>query len=120
MSLKNKPHYTLPAAALADWIENRPDQWWSIDGDPHLMSVLDFPCPSDELAPAIRKIDKNVLIYDKTLNSAAHGELIGEDKLTALADRTNRKSKMAFLLSWGDSDEAWLLLEDEALVQTTK
>ena len=64
MSLKDKPHYTLPASALADWIESKADKWWSVDGDPRLMSVLDFPCPSDELAPAIRGVGKDVLIYD--------------------------------------------------------
>ena len=34
MSVRDKPHYTLPAATLASWIESQPDQWWSVDGDP--------------------------------------------------------------------------------------
>ncbi len=33
MSVREKPHYTLSAAALAEWIEKQPDQWWSVDGD---------------------------------------------------------------------------------------
>ena len=117
MTLKDKPHYTLSASALADWIEGLPDMWWSVDGDPRLMSVLDFPCPSDELAPAVRHVGKDMLIYDRNHGSTAHGEKIDADRLASLADTSQRKGRMAFLLSWGDSDEGWLLLEDESLVQ---
>lgn len=51
MSLRDKPHYKLPGSVLADWIECQSDKWWSVDGDPVLGSVVDFPCPSDELGP---------------------------------------------------------------------
>jgi hypothetical protein len=117
MSLKDKPHFTLPAAALADWIESQPDQWWSVDGDPWLMSVVDFPCPSDELAPAIRKVGKDLLLYDKTPGSRAHGEVVPVDRLDELADTSNWQHRKTFLLSWADSDIEWLLVEDEALVE---
>ena len=116
MSLREKPHYTLPAATLAGWIESQPDQWWSVDGDPRLMGIVDLPCPSDELAPAVRKMGKDLLVYDKTPGSTAHGEVIGADRLDALADVTNRRRWRTYLLSWGDSDEEWLLIEDEPLV----
>ena len=62
MSLRDKPHYKLPADTIADWIERQPEKWWSVDGDPLLGSVVDFPCPSDELAPAIRRVCKNLLL----------------------------------------------------------
>ena len=71
MSLKSKPHYTLPAEALADWVESQPDRWWAVDGDPYLMSVVDFPCPGDELAPEIRRVGKDLLVWDKAPNSQA-------------------------------------------------
>lgn len=116
MSLKSKPHYTLPAEALADWVESQPDRWWAVDGDPYLMSVVDFPCPGDELAPEIRRVGKDLLVWDKAPNSQARGERIGADKLAGLADFSKRKHRMIFLLSWIDSDEEWLLLEAEALV----
>ncbi len=116
MSIKVKPHYTLPAAALAEWIENQPDKWWAVDGDPLLTSLVDFPCPSDELAPAIRKEGKDLLVWDKTPGSTAHGERIGTERLAGLADFTRRKHQMVFLLAWSDSDNEWLLREDEALV----
>jgi hypothetical protein len=116
MSLKSKPHYTLPAAALAQWIESQPDRWWSVDGDPLLTSVVDFPCPGDELAPAIRRVGKDLLVWDKNPTSRARGERIGADRLAELADTSTRRHRMIFRLSWSDSDVEWLLLEDEAMV----
>lgn len=116
MSLKDKPHYTLPAAALADWIESQPDRWWAVDGDPELTSVVDFPCPGDELAPAIRKVGKDLLIYDWTPGSRAHGERLGADRLPGLANTKNWRHRMYFVFAWADSDEEWGLSEDEALV----
>jgi hypothetical protein len=118
MSLKAKPHYTLSADALAEWIGSQPDTWWSVHGDDYLMSVVDFPCPGDELAPAIRKEGKDLLVYDRTPGSRACGERIGADRLAALADTDNRKHQMTFLMTWSDSDEEWLLQEDEALVES--
>jgi hypothetical protein len=117
MSLKDKPHYTLPATVLASWIDRQPDRWWSVDGDPRLTAVVDFPCPSDELAPAIRTIGKDLLLYDKTAVSRARGEVVGGDRLDDLADVSNRRHEKTFLLSWADSDIEWLLMEDEALVE---
>src|SRR5437899_2384557 len=111
MSVREKPHYTLPAATLAAWIESQPDRWWSVDGDPRLSSIVDFPCPSDELAPAIRKIGKDLLVHDKNVASAAHGEMVGGDRLDELADVSNRRQQKTFLLSWSDSDVDWLLTE---------
>jgi hypothetical protein len=117
MSVHDKPHYTLPAADLARWIESQPDQWWSVDGDPRLTSFVDFPCPADELAPALRKIGKNLLLYDKTPGSTAQGEVVESGRLDHLADTYNRRHYKTFLLNWADSDIDWLLVEDEALVQ---
>jgi hypothetical protein len=115
MSVKEKPHYTLSAASLAGWIESQPETWWSVDGDPLLTGTVDFPCPSDELAPAIRKEGKDLLLYDRTPASRAHGEPIAGEKLDGLADRNNRRRARIFLLNWIDSDIDWLLVEDEAM-----
>jgi hypothetical protein len=116
MSLRDEPHYTLPAAELARWIESQPEQWWWVDGDPWLMSVLDLPCPSDELAPEIRKVGKDLLLYDKTPGSTAHGERIRADQLDALADRRNWRRRRTYVLTWVDSDEEWELREDEPVM----
>ncbi|MGL4551888.1 MAG: hypothetical protein ACRC33_11980 [Gemmataceae bacterium] len=118
MSVKSKPHDPVPAAVLARWVESQPGAWWSVDGDPGLMSVLDFPCPGDELASALRRAGKDLLIPDMKPGSGASGEPVGPDRPTSLADTSGRKRRMALLTSWADADEGWLLLEDEALVQT--
>jgi hypothetical protein len=80
------------------------------------MSVLDLPCPSDELAPAIRKVGKDLLLYDKTTGSRAHGEVVPVDKLNELADVNNRSHDRTYLLTWADSDVEWLLVDDKPLV----
>jgi hypothetical protein len=116
MGLREKPHYILPAATLAQWIENQPDKWWSVDGDPLLTSIVDFPCPSDELAPVIRRIGKNLLLPDKTPASQVHGEVVAMDRLDGLSDFSLRRRHKILRLSWEDSDVDWLLIEDEAMV----
>src|SRR5262249_30049268 len=116
MSLKEHPHYTLSTAALADWIDSQPDKWWAVDGEDYLLSVVDFPCPSDELAPALRRMGKDVLVWDKTPGSRARGERIGADRLAGLAAIGKRTHRLTFTMSWSDSDEVWLLAEDEAMV----
>ena len=118
MSMKEKPHYTLSAGALAEWLDSQPNKWWSVDGDPLLTSIVDFPCPSDELAPTIRRVGTNLLLQDKNPTSQAHGEEIAGDKLDELADISNRKHRKILRLSWADADVDWLLLEDEAMVAT--
>jgi hypothetical protein len=116
MSVTEAPYYTLPAEALAQWLEDQPEKWWSVDGDPLLTSVVDFPCPCDELAPAIRRVGKHLLLHDRNPTSQARGEVIGGDRLDELADTSNRKHKKVLWLSWKDSDVDWLLIEDEPLV----
>ena len=118
MKMQEKPHYTVTAQTLADWLESQPEKWWSVDGDPLLTSTVDFPCPSDELAPEIRRVGKNLLLQDKDPASQAHGELIPGNQLDSLADTSIRSRRRIFRLSWADSDVGWLLLEDEAMVAT--
>lgn len=114
MTIKDHPHYTISAKTLADWIEGQPEKWWSVDGDLHLNGVVDFPCPSDELVPAIRKVGKDLLLRAKNPGSAAHGEVIAADRLDeqAIADRRHDK---ILRLSWADFDDEWLLLDDEPM-----
>jgi hypothetical protein len=92
MSLKDKPHHTPPAAALADWIESQSAKWWAVDGDPELPSIVDFLCPSDELAPVIRTKGKDLLVYDWAPDSRAQGEKIGADRLPQLANTKKPKT----------------------------
>lgn len=114
MAVMQRPYYTLSANALAEWIESQPQMWWVVDGDPLLTSQVDFPCPSDELAPAIREIGKKLFVQDKDLQSRATGEEVGSKQLDSLADISNRHRQKALSLSWSDSDIEWLLIEDKA------
>jgi hypothetical protein len=116
MSVKALPHYTVSATALADWIESHPERWWAVVGEDYLMGSLCFPCPGEELAPVIRKIGKNLLVFDKNRNDAAQGQLIQAEKLDDQVDIIGRRPRKVLLLSWVDSDEDWLLEDDEPMV----
>ncbi len=116
MDFKKSPHYILPARTLAEWIESQPEKWWSVDGDPLLTSLVDFPCPGDELAPVIRQVGKDLVLQDKNPVSRADGEVIAGDRLDELSDTSNRKHHKILRLSWKGSDVDWLLIEDEAWV----
>lgn len=118
MSVKQRPYYRLPADTLATWIEQQPDDdWWFVDGDPWLTSVLDFPCPADELVKELRKVrNRDLLLLDKTPGSQAQGEVVDSEQLDNLADTKNRRKKRTFLLTWDDgSDIEWLLIQDDPI-----
>ena len=112
MAVREKLHRTVSASTLAEWIERQPDAWWVVDGDPELMSVVDFPCPSDELAPAIRRIGKNLLVQDRRLAQDG-GEIVEPNELDGLSDTANKRQQKTLLLSWEKSDVDWLLIEDK-------
>ena len=80
MSLRDKPHYKLAADKIADWIERQPDKWCSVDGDPLLGSAVDFPCPSDELGPAIRRVRKNLLLRSNRPCALAQGVCVASEE----------------------------------------
>jgi hypothetical protein len=112
MAVRERLHCTVSASTLAKWIENQPNRWWVVDGDPLLTSQVDFPCPSDELAPAIERIGGNLLVQDSG-SSSEPGEIVDPSKLDSLADTKNRRRQKTLLLSWESSDVDWLLIEDE-------
>jgi hypothetical protein len=125
MSIRDEPHYELPAAELAAWIEQQgADQWWTVDGDWVLPGRMAFPCPGDELAAELRRINRPLLIADNDKNPAAQGQPITRAKLDALACRFGRPTPAGarrppwaddgvFLLRWKDRQEEWLLVDDE-------
>ncbi len=111
MTIKDRPHYTVSAKTLAEWIERQPEKWWSVDGDMYLMSVVSFPCPGDEIVPAILKRGTNLLLRAKRPDSRANGEEIATERLDGEAFSTKHHEKL-LLLSWADADDEWLLLDD--------
>lgn len=113
VKIKNLAHNTISTAELADWLDTQPEKWWSVDGEFFLMSVLDFPCPTDELSPVIRGLNKTALVHNPVTNS--HGEKISRDQLSLLGNTHSRSKRPIYAMSWDDSDEVWLLMEDRPL-----
>jgi hypothetical protein len=86
MRIVDGPHYLVQAGHLASWIEAQGEEiWWRVDGDPLLMSRLMFPCPPDELAGELRKINRPLLVSDP--NEAGHGEEVAHGDLSRLLER---------------------------------
>lgn len=108
-----QPHYVVQAFNLADWLENQEDSediWWTVDGDPMLMSRMEFPAPPDELAQELRQINKPLLVRDP--NGTGSGEEIVPEEISPVAESDewgNRK----FLMCWQGNDAEWELIEDE-------
>ena len=125
MSIRDEPHYEVPAAELAAWVEQQgPDRWWNVDGDPLLTGRLTFPCPGDELAEELRRVNRPLLIQDKQRRPEAKGQPIGRAELDAVADRLGNNVPITgekpawvndrlFYLCWKGSPHEWLLVEDE-------
>jgi hypothetical protein len=124
MSLKDEPHYTIAAAELADWLEGQgTDRWWTVDGDPLLTGRLSFPCPADELAAELRRINRTLLVQDRRPTAPGQGERIQARDLDALVTRLGdnvqaKGTKPAWandrllFLCWEDRGDEWLLVED--------
>ncbi len=105
------PYYSIHAEQLADWLDEQPESWWSVDGDPVLTSHVDFPCPSDELSKELRSLGKSLRMFDPHAGSEAHGEALSIEQLNGLADTNNNSQARTYLLSWDGDDIQWLLAE---------
>ena len=92
-----------------------------MDGDPLLTGRLSIPCPTDELAAELRKINRPMLVAAKD-DPGAKGQTIDASKVGALtryAGNLNTPGPVAswvndrlFDLSWKGSAQVWLLIED--------
>ncbi len=114
---KMKPHIVIPSRKLAEWLDDQPGTWWSVDGDPLLTSELDFPCPNEELAEGLRKHDGNIMVFiRKRRRSNADDDLSSLD-LDDLADTENPRQEKNILAAWSGSDIEWLLSEDKDMAE---
>src|SRR3954471_21222269 len=123
MSIHGEPHFSIPSAALADWLEGQGvDRWWTVDGDPLLTGRLSFPCPADELAAELRRINRTLLVQDRRRPSSGRGEQVSARDLdglvTRLRDNLHGDGKTApwaddrlLVLCWEDWGGEWLLVE---------
>lgn len=115
MAIKDHPHYVVSSRILADWLDSQDDEsWWSIDGDHYLSGLLSFPCPSDELSPVLREMNKDLLIQDLKNRRSAKGQRIGTSDLDKLCVK-DQLGNREFLCQWADAppaDLGWILAED--------
>jgi hypothetical protein len=114
LPIRQLPHFRLSSVELAKWLDKQPQlSWWSVDGDPVLTQRLDFPCPPDELAAALRRLDRGLLLLDSRSEPRANNELLtaGQVDETAYIDGHDDR---VFQLSWEDNpDVDWILVEDK-------
>ena len=114
MSVHERPHFVVKPAELAKWLDQEPETWWMVDGDPRLTGQVDFPCPSEELSDALRHYKKDLFLYPVEPISTGPkpaGQVIGRERLDELADRNNPQKRRTFLLTWSDRQDEWLLVE---------
>jgi len=107
------PHFVIEASELANWVGSQEGIWWNVDGDTKLMSKLNFPCPSIELAAELKKIANEMFAYDWRDQPEAKFQKIDGQQFEELANTDNNSKCRTFLLSWSDSaGTKWLLSED--------
>jgi hypothetical protein len=124
--IRSGPHYEIAAKELAAWLEEKGnDRWWSVDGDPRLAGMLEFPCPADELADGLRRIDEPLLVQAKKEDTDAKGQKIGKEKLDAVVGKVadslhliragalpSWSGDRQMYLCWKGLTNDWLLSED--------
>jgi hypothetical protein len=132
MSLQDEPHVKIPSAELAAWLENKgTDRWWNVDGDPLLTGRLSFPCPADELASELRRINRVLLVQDRRSPPSSQGETIVARDLDGLVTRLGQNvqtngtqpswvNDRVFFLCWTDRHDDWLLVEDEETTERSR
>ena len=123
-NIQDGPHFEVPSSELAKWLEdNAADSWWNVDGDPLLTGSIPFPCPTDELASELRKINRSLLVEAPRGDGAAKGQPIEASNIGPLLTRSVSElhaSRFAaewandkfFFLCWRGSPYEWLLIED--------
>jgi hypothetical protein len=105
--------FVISSREVANWLDSQPGTWWVIDGDFSLIGKVDFPCPNDELAEALRELDKNIIIYTNKTVDLQEGRQISARELPLLADTQNRYQNRDYFASWEGSDNEWILTEDK-------
>ncbi len=124
MTIQLEPHFEVPSAELAAWIEKQGrNVWWNVDGDPLLTEHLAFPCPGDEFAEALRRFNRPLLIRDPKRRQDAKGQVISAADIDAVAEVMGNNVKYSgekpfwaddrvFYCCWKGSADEWLLAED--------
>ena len=117
----------ISSAELARWIEAQgQDCWWTVDNDPLLTGLEDFPCPGDVLAEVLRRISRPLLVLTSP-NGAQPGDVaITAERLDAYVGRLGDSvyvqqgekplwaNDRVLFLRWKDAGDEWMLVEDSA------
>ena len=120
------PHYEIPSAELAAWLEEQgKDRWWNVDGDPLLTGRLTFPCPASDLAAELRKVNRPLLVQAKKEDTEAKGQPVAKGQLNQLVEHFTENLHVSgggvlppwsqdrlLYLRWKGSSQEWLLEED--------
>jgi hypothetical protein len=105
--------FVISSRELARWLDSQPDCWWGVGHDDALITRVNFPSPSDEVAEALREIDRNLIIHTDKEIGIEDGRQISGHELPLIADTQNRYQNRCFLASWEGSDKKWLLSENK-------
>lgn len=121
MGIEDNPRYGFEAEEVAEWLDRRGKRWkeqhdedlyWTVDGDPRLGSVLFVPCPTDELAEQVRKIGERLRVVDPRGPTRPAGGGANRPTLDQLLEE-DELGVPVLALAWNDSDNIFLLIEDE-------
>jgi hypothetical protein len=125
------PHYEIPSTELAAWLDEQgKDRWWNVDGDPLLTGRLDFPCPADELAEELRRLDRPLVVQART--PEAKGQQVDRNRIDGLVSRfyenthTNGHDSFPWAadrflyLCWKGSGNEWMLAEDSVTTKQSR
>lgn len=125
MSIRDEPHYRIASTELAAWLEQQgTDSLWEIDGDHLLFRYgVRLPCYGSELAAALRRVNRFLLVLDCRPGALGRGEEITAKELDAVVvrwgDGVRHRGPLAFSpddrefwLCWAEMGEEWELRED--------
>lgn len=112
MDTKQGSYLEIAAQELAKWLCDDPDIYWTVDGDPVLSGILSFPCPGNELADALHRIDKPLLVLDREEHFQGRGKPVSSSNLDSLVEEKELDARV-LQFRWKDSDIEWILIEDE-------
>ena len=118
MGTQQNSYCLVAATELAEWLERDPDCYWTVDGDRKLGGKVSFPCPGDELAAALRKIDQPLEVLDIE-GSHAPGKHVPASELDGFVEKEELDTRV-LQFRWKGSEIEWILVEDEETSESVK
>lgn len=115
MSIREHTYYQVTSDTLSRWLENQSDHsMWSVDGDPILTGLMNFPCLASDLANEIQRLNKSLLVYaDSPLPNHDLGQGLSVDDLDCIAIREEGNRVFQFCWEQGSPEIDWLMIEDQ-------